>query len=351
MLTDIEPLIVRPHDKIITAMKVLDAGGKQVALVVDDQRRLVATLTDGDVRRGLLNGVTLDDPLSKVMCTNPVTVPFGVPPEAMRQIMRSHGIHQIPVLDADGVPCGLGVIDEVAEATPRETRVVLMAGGLGTRLRPLTEDIPKPMLPVGEKPLLELIIQNFVAQGFRKFDISVNYRREAIQHYFGDGERFNCAINYVVEEARMGTAGALSLLRERPAEPFLVMNADLLTSASFSTMLDHHNEHGAVATVGAREYTVEVPFGVVTCEGARLTEIVEKPIHRHLVNAGIYALSPEALDFLEPASPADMPDLLKRILDSGGRASVFPLREYWLDIGAFADLERARQEIADVFSH
>ena len=350
MLTDIDALIVRPEDKILTAMKVLDAGGKQVALVVDGDRRLVATLTDGDVRRGLLNGVGLDAPVHKVMCANPVTVRFGELPETMRQIMRAHGIHQIPVLNADGVPCGLAVFDEVEGNIVRDTRVVLMAGGLGTRLRPLTEDLPKPMLPVGDKPLLELIIQNFVAQGFRNFDISVNYRREAIQSYFGDGRQFGCSIEYVVEQDRMGTAGALSLLPKRPTEPFLVMNADLLTSANFSTMLDHHAEHGAPATVGAREYTVEVPFGVVTCDGERLTEIIEKPVHRHLVNAGIYALSPDALDHLEPGRAADMPDLLKRIMRSGEQVSVFPLREYWLDIGAFSDLVSAREEIGEVFS-
>jgi dTDP-glucose pyrophosphorylase len=350
MLTDIDALIVRPDDKIISAMKVLDAGGKQVALVVNDDRRLVATLTDGDVRRGLLNGIGLDDPVSKVMCANPITVRSGELPETMRQIMRRHGIHQIPILDADGVPCALGVFDEVEEPTARDTRVVLMAGGLGTRLRPLTEALPKPMLPVGDKPLLELIIQNFVAQGFRKFDISVNYRREAIQDYFGDGRQFGCHIEYVLEQDRMGTAGALSLLSERPKEPFLVMNADLLTSANFSTMLDHHALHGAAATIGAREYTVEVPFGVVSCDGERLTGIVEKPVHRHLVNAGIYALSPGALDLLEPGRPTDMPDLLKKIMGSGEQVSVFPLREYWLDIGAFSDLERAREEISDVFS-
>jgi len=231
------------------------------------------------------------------------------------------------------------------------TRVVLMAGGLGTRLRPLTEEVPKPMLPVGDKPLLELIIQNFVNQGFRKFDISVNYRREVIQNYFGDGQRFNCEIGYVVEEKRMGTAGALSLLPERPSEPFLVMNADLLTSASFTTMVEHHKAHRALATVGAREYSIEVPFGVISCDGEELLQIVEKPVHRHLVNAGIYVLSPEALDYLDPSVPTDMPDLFKRLMSDGQRASVFPLREYWLDIGAFSDLERAREEISEIFSH
>lgn len=351
MFTDIDPLIVRPNDSILHAMKVLDAGGKQVVLVVDEGRRLVATLTDGDVRRGLLSGVTLDEPVRRVMWINPVTVVQGERAEVIRHIMRSHGVRQIPVLDAEGVPCGLAVFDEDEDTCARDTRVVLMAGGLGTRLRPLTEELPKPMLPVGDKPLLELIIQNFVNQGFRKFDISVNYRREIIQGYFGDGERFNCEIGYVVEEARMGTAGALTLLPQRPSEPFLVMNADLLTSVNFVTMIEHHKAYSALATLGAREYTIEVPFGVIGCEGEQLVEIVEKPVHRHLVNAGIYVLSPEALDYLQPGVPADMPDLFQRLMAAGQRASVFPLREYWLDIGAFSDLERAREEISDIFSH
>lgn len=351
MFTDIDSIVVRPEDAILKAMEVLDAGGKQVALVVDESRRLVATLTDGDVRRGLLRGVALQESVSRVMCANPLTVRLGERPDIIRQIMRTHGIRQIPVLDQDSIPCGLAVFDEDEGTIDHDTRVVLMAGGLGTRLRPLTEEIPKPMLPVGDKPLLELIIQNFVTQGFRKFDISVNYRREVVQRYFGDGHHLNCEINYIIEEARMGTAGALSLLAERPSKPFIVMNADLLTSANFATMLEHHTEHGAIATVGAREHIIEVPFGVVSCVGEQLVQIIEKPVYRHLVNAGIYVLSPEALGYLEQGVPTDMTDLFKRLIEAEKRASVFPLREYWLDIGAFPDLERAREEFGDVFAY
>lgn len=349
MYTDLGPIMISPGETILRAIEVLDAGGMQVVLVVDENRRLAATLTDGDIRRGLLRGVSLQDSVEKVMRADPIVVSVGERPEVIRQIMRANGIRQVPVLDDGRVVVGLASYENAEDNSVRDTPVVLMAGGLGMRLRPLTEEVPKPMLPVGDKPLLELILRNFISQGFRNFHISVNYRREVIQNYFGDGQRFDCSIDYIVETTRMGTAGALTLLPERPTEPFLVMNADLLTSVNFLTMLDHHREQGAVGTIGAREYSVEVPFGVITSRGEQLIEIVEKPVHRHLVSAGIYVLSPQVLEILDRSPPIDMPDLFKMMMTKGLPASVFPLREYWIDIGAASDLERARQEVDQIF--
>ena len=350
MHTDLGPILVRSCATILTAMEALDKGGLQIVLVVDASRRLLATLTDGDVRRGLLQGVSLQDTVERVMRQNPIVVSVGVRPEAIRQIMQTHHIRQIPVLDGDGVVVGLASYENPEDTFVQDTQVVLMAGGLGMRLRPLTEEIPKPMLRVGEKPLLELIVRNFVSQGFRKFHIAVNYRREIIQDYFGNGDRFDCSIEYIVESTRMGTAGALTLLPRPPSEPFLVMNGDLLTSVNFLAMLEHHNKLGSFGTIGAREYSFEVPFGVIRSEGEQLLEIVEKPVHRQLVSAGIYVLSPEVFDILDGSTCIDMPDLFKNMISRGMPATVFPLREYWLDIGAASDLERARQEFAQVFS-
>ena len=346
MLREIEPLFVSSDDTILRALEVMDRGGMQIVLVVDDHRRLLATLTDGDVRRGLLRGVGLDQAVEQVMHRDAATVGEAEGAEAMRRLFAERDVRHLPVIDENGVVVALASSEDAdRSAVARETPVVLMAGGLGKRLRPLTQDIPKPMLPVGGRPLLEIILENFKAQGFRNFILSVNYRKDIIQNHFDDGARFDCTIEYIEEDQRMGTAGALSLLGERPSEPLIVMNGDLLTATDFVAMLDHHGSSGATGTIGAREYSIEVPYGVIEGDGAQLRAIVEKPVHRHLINAGIYVLSPAALDYLEVGRYCDMPELFKRMMEDGSTASIFPLREYWLDIGAFSDLERARKEV------
>jgi NDP-sugar pyrophosphorylase family protein len=224
-----------------------------------------------------------------------------------------------------------------------------MAGGLGKRLRPLTETIPKPMLEVGGRPLLEQIIAGFADQGFWRITISVNYRREMVQDYFGDGSKFGVEIDYVEETRRMGTAGALSLLPERPEGPFIVMNGDLLVSLRFDQLLEFHRRLDAAGTMVVREYSHQVPYGVVRADGDLMTGIEEKPVARYFVNGGIYVLSPEALDRVRPDHPLDMPSLLTEITEGGGRVAVFPLRDYWRDIGHMDDLEAARSEFGSVF--
>jgi NDP-sugar pyrophosphorylase family protein len=224
-----------------------------------------------------------------------------------------------------------------------------MAGGLGTRLRPLTENTPKPMLMVGGKPLLEQTLGVFADQGFWKISISVNYRREIVQDYFGDGTKFGVDIDYIEEDQAMGTAGALSLLKERPDAPFVVMNGDILVSLQFSDLLSFHNRLGAMGTMVVREYEHQIPYGVVRAENDLMTGIEEKPIERYFVNAGIYVLSPEALDHVNEGEPLDMPSLLTRLKEAQHKVGVYPLREYWRDIGQIDDLEAARSEFDSVF--
>jgi NDP-sugar pyrophosphorylase family protein len=216
-------------------------------------------------------------------------------------------------------------------------------------LRPLTETIPKPMLEVGGRPLLEQIIAGFADQGFWRITVSVNYKREMVQEYFGDGSAFGVEIDYLEEDRRMGTAGALSLLPERPDGPFIVMNGDLLVSLRFDTLLDFHKRLGAEGTMVVREYSQQVPYGVVRTDGDLMVGIEEKPVSRYFVNGGIYVLSPEALDRVPPDAPLDMPTLLSDITGAGGRVAVFPLRDYWRDIGQMDDLEAARTEFGTVF--
>lgn len=345
----IRRLCITPEDSVRDAMSAIDAGGRQIALVLDGNGRLVATVTDGDIRRGLLKGMGLDDAVRGVMHAKPATVTENDGPEAARWLMRALRLHHIPVVDEAGILLDLAWIDEISGLATRETRVILMAGGLGTRLRPLTESVPKPMLPVGDRPLLEHIVRNLIEQGFRRFTLSVNYRADMVEAHFGDGSALGAEIGYVHETERMGTAGALSLLPERPEAPFIVMNADLLTSLRFESALQFHEETGAEATMCAREYSMQVPYGVIRADGARLVAIEEKPVESYFVNAGIYVLSPAALDLLEPGRPCDMPTFFDRLMARGSQISVFPISEYWTDIGQREDLERARVDFEQVF--
>lgn len=345
----LKDLLIAPEVSVRDAIEAIDRSRRQIALVVDAAGRLLATVTDGDVRRGILRGVDLDGPVTNVMHTSPTTVTKGVHDAATRRLLRELKLKQVPVLDADGRPVGLATLEDLFGVTPQNSRVVLMAGGLGKRLRPLTETVPKPMLPVGGKPLLEQIIAVFADQGFWRISISVNYRKEMVRDHFGDGSDFGVEIDYIEEDQAMGTAGALSLLNERPQAPFIVMNGDLLVSLQFDELLRFHNDLGAAGSMVVREYEYQIPYGVVRTSGDVMTGIEEKPTERHYVNGGIYVLSPEALDHIQPDEPLDMPNLLTRLSGSGRKVGVFPLRNYWRDIGRLDDLEAARNEFDSVF--
>lgn len=345
----LKSLTILPDVTVRDAIGAIDRSRRQIALVVDPDGKLLATVTDGDVRRGILDGVDLDGPVSQVMHTTPTTVEQGDAPETLRRLIREKKLQHVPVLDAAGRLVDLSTVDELFGITPKETRVVLMAGGLGKRLRPLTENLPKPMLSVGGKPLLEQIIGVMSEQGYSRISISVNYRRDVVMDHFGDGSAFGVDIDYIEEDEPLGTAGALSLMSERPTKPFIVMNGDLLVALRFSNLLNFHNKIGASATMVVREYTHQIPYGVVRTDGDLLTGIEEKPVERHYVNGGIYVLSPEALDAIEPGASLDMPTLFTRLKDAGSTTAVFPLAEYWRDIGQLDDLEAARSEFDSVF--
>jgi dTDP-glucose pyrophosphorylase len=322
----------------------IDGNSMQIALVVDEAGRLLGTITDGDVRRGLLKGATLDDRASEIMNRSPTCAQSGENRDALLARMKAKSLHQLPVLDGDRRVVGLEVLDELLTAQ-RDNWVVLMAGGRGVRLRPLTDDTPKPLLRVGAKPILETILEGFIEQGFRKFFLAVNYRADMVRAHFGDGSRWGIEIRYLNEEQPLGTAGALSLLPARPEAPLVVMNADLLTRVGFGHMLDFHRAHGAPATMGVREYGLQVPYGVVTISGHSIISIEEKPTQSFFVNAGIYVLSPEALEFVPAGRHYDMPDLFSDLIGRGRQPAVFPIREYWIDIGRMDDFERAAGEL------
>lgn len=342
--------LVSPETSIKEAIRVLDKSARQIVLVVGGNNVLVGTITDGDIRRGILKGLSLDDQVQKIMNPEPTVAKVDEGREAILAKMKRKALHHIPLVDEARCVVGLETLDELIQSRKKENVVVLMAGGLGSRLRPLTDGIPKPMLKVGSKPLLETILENFIEYGFSRFYISVNYMADVVESYFGDGSRWGVEICYLHEDQRLGTAGALSLLSEKLTAPLFVMNGDLLTKVNFSQLLDFHTSHHAQATMCVREYDFQVPYGVVKIDDHRITGIDEKPVQRFFVNAGIYVLEPKVLELISPNTYFDMPTLFEKLIELKHETSAFPIREYWLDIGHLADYDRANVEFGDVFT-
>ncbi|QTN24266.1 CBS domain-containing protein [Rhizobacter sp. AJA081-3] len=332
------------------AIGILDRGGLRIALVVDAERRLLGTLTDGDVRRALLRQVPLGADVTQAMNAKPLTATQAWSRERMLALMEEHQLLHVPVLDDHGRVVDLETLHGLLHKRHKGNPVFLMAGGFGTRLQPLTDNCPKPMLRVGDKPILELIVENFVSAGFHQFFISTHYMAETIRDHFGDGSRWGAQIRYVHEEQPLGTAGALGLLpRDEIDQPLFMMNGDLLTNLNFDNLLKFHNEHASLATMCVREYEHRVPYGVVESDGRRVRSMVEKPVHRYFVNAGIYVVSPELARAVEPGTRIDMPTLLEQQMAAGREVQVFPIHEYWLDIGRMEDFQRAQFEVGGIF--
>lgn len=343
-------VLVGPDTTILKAIGLIDASSLQIALVVDEAGRLLGTVTDGDVRRGILRGVSLERPVREIMFQSPTVADGHESREAVIARMKSKQLRQIPLVDQNGRVIGLDVWEELIDSPRRDNIVVLMAGGLGTRLGELTKECPKPLLRVGDKPVLETILENCKEYGFSKYYISVNYKAGMVKEYFGDGARWGVQICYLEENQRLGTAGALGLLPETPDLPLVVMNGDVLTKINFKHLIEFHEENCSTATMCVREYEFQVPFGVVQVDNHRLLNILEKPVHRLFVNAGIYVLNPEAIALVPPNSYFDMPSLFEALLQKQKETAAFPVREYWLDIGRMDDFERANGEYNEVFS-
>jgi dTDP-glucose pyrophosphorylase len=341
--------IIDSTTPIIKAIEIINAEALQIALVVDKNSRLLGTITDGDVRRGILKGIPLDSPCHLIMNSKPTVAHPNESREHILGIMKSMQFRHVPIVDDDGYVLGVETLDELIQTPHRDNRVVLMAGGLGNRLRPITNDCPKPLIEVGNKPILETILQNFIEYGFQHYYISVNYKADMVKDHFKDGSPWGVDIHYIHEDQAMGTAGALGLLPEKTDQPILVMNGDLLTKVNFRQLLDFHLEHHAQATMCVREYDFQVPYGVVKLENHRLRTIEEKPVHRFFVNAGIYVLEPKVLEYIPVNTYFDMTSLFQKIIDHGLETAAFPIREYWIDVGRLDDLERAKGEYPGVF--
>jgi dTDP-glucose pyrophosphorylase/CBS domain-containing protein len=336
---------VSPESTIRDVVSSIDRSGcVSIALVVTPERQLLTTITDGDVRRGILRGVSLDAPVTELFPIKahlprpePVTAPVGTSAELLLELMRERSVRQVPLLDTEGRVVDVAILSDLLPPTPPvNIEALIMAGGTGTRLRPLTEDLPKPMLLVDGKPVLEHVVDQLRKSGIQNIRVATHYKSEQIVSHFGDGHAFDVALRYLKEEQPLGTGGALGLL-DAPAGPLLVVNGDVLTNVDYRSMLTYHQDQHAAMTVGVRHYVLQVPYGVIECEGDRVRRFSEKPERAFLVNAGIYLLEPAVFEFIPSGRRFDMTDLIQWLLDAGRDVVSFPIMEYWLDIGRHQD--------------
>ena len=348
-MTGIEDIITTKDTSIKDVIKIIDKSAKQICLIVDENLRLIGTVTDGDIRKGLLNNISVSDSVNRISNKNPVSAHINDSREQLINIFRAKKIHQIPIINNDKTLVGIELLDDLFPSEKFTNTVVLMVGGLGSRLKPLTNDIPKPMLKIGGKPILETIIEGFAKSGFSKIIMCTGYKSEKIQKYFMDGAKFGVNIEYVNEEKKMGTIGALTLLKQKPKDPFFVMNGDVLTNVNFKKMLNFHLKNKSKATMCVRTYDYTVPFGVVTCSDEKIQSIDEKPTQSFFVNAGIYLLDPECIELIPNNEYYDITSLFQKIIDSGANTTAFPLQEYWLDIGRISEYDQANAEFKQLF--
>lgn len=350
MKVELARLLISPTHTLQEAAACIDSNSQGIALVVDGERHLIGTVVDGDIRRAMLSNIDLNTLVSEILARKPahyavpVSAPLGTDPETLARLMKTRSVRHVPLLDAEGRVAGLFTVQDVLpKSTELGVEAVLMAGGKGTRLRPLTENMPKPMLPVGDRPLMELVVEQLRAAGITNINVTTHYLPEKIESHFGDGSAFGVNIRYVPEDQPLGTAGGVGLI-ETPETPLLVMNGDLLTDLDFRAMLDFHREQKAWLTVAVRQYALTVPYGVVESEGGFVKGVTEKPSLNFFVNAGIYLLEPAAHRLIPSGERMDMPDLIQKLLGLGHPVASFPIREYWLDIGQHADYQRAQDD-------
>lgn len=342
-------ILIAPLTEIQKAISIIDMNAMQIALVVDENDKLLGTVTDGDIRRGLLRGVGLDSPVRLIMNSSPVTIPVIKDRKSILNMLKINKLRHLPVVDEEGRIIGIERLDDLIQPEKNDNLIVIMAGGMGKRLKPLTDGCPKPMLPVGGKPVLEIMLVTLIEQGFRRFCISVNYKGEQIKEYFGNGSKLGAEIDYIHETKNLGTAGPLSLLSIKTGKPIIVMNGDILTRLCMDQIIDFHEKHQAKATLAVRPFDYQVPYGVVKTVKEKLVGFEEKPIFTNLVNAGIYVLNPEVLDRIPKDTRFDMDQLFQNLLESEDSPAIFPIREYWIDIGTAEDYRQAQLDYYEVF--
>ncbi len=340
--------LLTPISTLSKAIETLSESGMRIVLIIDKNGKLEGTITDGDIRRGLLRHVGMSALVTEVMQNNPTTALITDDRNVVLDLMKRNDLLQIPLLDSEGFVVGLETLQNLIDVVKYDNPVFLMAGGFGSRLHPLTKETPKPLLKVGSRPILETILNEFKSAGFYNFFISTHYKANMLREHFGDGSHWDVNIQYIHEREPLGTAGALGLLpKGLPDLPLIMMNGDLLTKVNFEQLLDYHEEEKGLATMCVREYDFQVPYGVIDLDGDCISRIVEKPVHKFFVNAGIYVLEPELVGQVDGIGYLDMPNLLEKQMQEGKRIKSFPIHEYWLDIGRMEEYERAINEIVD----
>jgi dTDP-glucose pyrophosphorylase len=343
-------ILISPDTTILNTIQIIDKEGSRAALVVNEKKHLLGIVTDGDIRRCILKKIDLDSPIHTIMHSKPSVAFLGETREKMLAQLQTASLFHLPVLNDDYCVVGFETLDSLLTAKQVDNLVVVMAGGMGKRLLPLTIDTPKPMLKIGDKAVLEILVENFIKNGFHNFCFAVNYKAEMIKEFFGNGERWGINIHYLEENQRLGTAGALGLMTDIPEQPFFVINADVVTTVDFQNLLQYHHQMNAEATMCIREQEHTMLYGVVERDETNfLRNIIEKPVRQFFVNAGIYILTPAVLKLLESDTFCDMPDLLMRCLEKEYKVATFPIKEYWLDIGQHQDLQRAHADYEEVF--
>jgi dTDP-glucose pyrophosphorylase/CBS domain-containing protein len=336
-------VLISPTTSIADAIARLDKAGTGALVLCTDGRTLCGLLTDGDIRRAILQGKSIDAPCVTIASRSPVVAPRSLPSRDALQLMNQHDIHHLPVVDEENHVVEFLLRRDLVPDVRSDLSAVIMAGGFGKRLLPLTESVPKPMLPVGDRPLLELTIEQLRRSGIRDVDLTTHYLPECIVNHFGDGVDFGVNLKYLKEDHPMGTAGGLKRMK-RPDGTFLVINGDILTGVPFQEMLVYHRKHGAMLTVGVRKYDIQVPFGVVECEDVRITKLQEKPSFSFFINAGTYLLEPSVCDYIPEGRAFDMTDLMQKLIEAGQKVVGFPITEYWLDVGRHEDYQKAQAE-------
>ncbi|MBJ9596492.1 MULTISPECIES: nucleotidyltransferase family protein [Citrobacter] len=342
-------IVLSSEHSVLDALSVINDGALRICLVVDTDDKLLGVITDGDIRRAILKDISLHEKTSSIMNRQPITVSSNTSHKQRRKIMQAQSILALPIVDAENKILGLETWEKEISTPAYENPVFIMAGGLGTRLRPLTNDCPKPMLKVGDKPILEILLTQFIKSGFKNIYISTYYMAEKIISYFGDGSDWGANIQYVHEDSPLGTGGALGLLPDNIQKlPLIMINGDVLTDTDFVRLLEFHLENNPIATMCVRQYEYQIPYGVINSSGNRIVDIKEKPVHHYFVNAGIYVISPELFLQVPKHERIDMPSLLDQQISESHDVLMYPLHEYWLDIGRMDDFHKAQHDVKEL---
>ena len=348
-MKNINNIKLKKNSSIKQALNIISKGKMQIALVVDDGNKLVGTLTDGDIRRGLLRGLNLKKSISSIIHRRPVVSKISDKKKDILKLALSKNIHQIPIVDENKKLVGIQMVEELIKPRKKTNKVILMVGGEGVRLRPLTKDVPKPMLHIGNKPILQTIIEKFAEHGYVNIVMCLNYKFQIIKDFFGDGKKFGVKIEYVIEKKKMGTVGALSLLKKKLTKPFFLMNGDLLTDVNFEYLHNYHKLKNNIATISVREHNVELPYGVVKLNQNLISSFEEKPNYKFFINAGVYMFSPEVLNHIPRNKKYQIPELFIKLIKLKKKINTFNLKNYWLDIGQVEQLDQAKKEFNKIF--